>query len=80
DELWFRFQRTGVGRDSAKANACTFDAFDLDSGKARPAAGPWAEALATCDPPIVAAPLAGGLIAVRRADGRAEVTRFTRAP
>jgi hypothetical protein len=79
-ELWFRFQRTGVSRDSALASACTFDVFDLHTGKARPAAAPWADALANCASPVLAAPVAGGLVTVRRDDARAEVARFTRAP
>jgi hypothetical protein len=79
-ELWFRFQRTGVSHDGALANACTFDAFDLHTGKARSAAAPWAAALANCAPPVLAAPIAAGLVTVRRDDARAEVARFTRAP
>jgi hypothetical protein len=63
-----------------RRHTCAFDVFDLHSGAVRPAAGAWAAALAACDWPVLLAPIADGLIAVRHDETAIALARLSRAP
>jgi hypothetical protein len=81
DELWLRFHRRAGGRDSLKAQACTYDVHDLRDGRRRAADPAWAAALEACAPPMFLLPLADGVLGVQLVDAtRLEITRFARAP
>ncbi len=85
DELWTRLHVLGDDGDGfhefgRRRHTCTFDVFDLKNGAARPAAGEWAALLAACDWPVLLAPIADGVIAVRHDDQSMAVGRLSRAP
>lgn len=85
DELWARRHVLGDDGDGfhefgRRRHTCAFDVFDLHSGAVRPAAGAWAAALAACDWPVLLAPIADGLIAVRHDETAIALARLSRAP